>query len=220
MISEKSNVNQRTIIIGIFLILFFCGATSYAKEEAEILIQTGHTDVVSAVAFSPDGQTPGQRAVDDQTSQAVGRSKTAAKARDSFAGHTDQVRSVAFSPDGHDPGQRAVDDRPIGVLVGRQHRRQPRDSSTGPHWVGHGQWPSAPMVKTLASGSYDQTTASGCGISSSVNDGATCQRLTLLGHTKRSLVGGLQPRWQDPGQRPVRIRQCAVGSTMLTAASL
>ena len=90
-------MNQRTIIIGIFLILFFCGATSYAKEEAEILIQTGHTDVVSTVAFSPDGRHLASGS-DDYTLR-LWESATGQLVR-SFEGHTGSVRAVAFSPDG------------------------------------------------------------------------------------------------------------------------
>ena len=56
MNSQKSNVKRGSILIGILVVLFFWQGTAHAKEEAEILIQLGHTGSVYAVAFSPDGQ--------------------------------------------------------------------------------------------------------------------------------------------------------------------
>lgn len=44
----------RMSIIGILVVLFFGQVPGYAKDNAEILVQTGHIRGVNAVVFSPD----------------------------------------------------------------------------------------------------------------------------------------------------------------------
>jgi WD40 repeat protein len=97
MNSEKSNMKPRTIIIGILVVLFFGQGTAYAKKEADILIQSGHTQEVDAVAFTPDGTQvlSGSR---DRTLRLWDRA-TGQLVR-TFQGHTDEVVAVAVSPDG------------------------------------------------------------------------------------------------------------------------
>ena len=57
----------------------------------------GHTDMVTSVAFSPDGTTLASGSRDNTVR--LWDAKTV-KRKQIFAGHTDMVTSVAFSPDG------------------------------------------------------------------------------------------------------------------------
>jgi WD40 repeat protein len=59
---------------------------------------TGHTDSVSSVAFSPDGQRIASASFD--CTIRVWDAATGQVTAGPFIGHTESVRSVAFSPDG------------------------------------------------------------------------------------------------------------------------
>jgi WD40 repeat protein len=57
----------------------------------------GHSDVVTSVAFSPDGQTLASAGLDNTVR--VWDTRTRQPLNDPLRGHTGAVRSVAFSPD-------------------------------------------------------------------------------------------------------------------------
>ena len=82
------------IISGIFLISI---GIVYPKDDVEIVIQTGHSEAVTSVAISPDGQTIVSGS-DDHTVR-IWDKKTGMEIR-RLQGHTGSVKSVAISADG------------------------------------------------------------------------------------------------------------------------
>ena len=123
-----------------------------AETGQEIDLLTGHTDFVSCIAFSPDGQTLASgsrdntiRLWDTNTGQ---HKKT-------LTGHTSEVLSVSFSPDGQ---TLASGDLGLDATI------RLWDTATGMHkqtLKGHTGYVSSvsfsPDGKTLASGSADST---------------------------------------------------------------
>jgi WD40 repeat protein len=82
------------LLVFISLFLFCCLSPTFAKEEAEILIQSGHFHDINTVAFSPDGTTivsgsSDMRFWEHSTGRLVRTIETPGK-----------VKYVAFSPDG------------------------------------------------------------------------------------------------------------------------
>lgn len=67
------------------------------KQQAELYIQTGHTDAVLSIAFSPDGKTLAS-ASSDHTIK-LWDTASGIELRTLY-GHEDVVQAVAFSPDG------------------------------------------------------------------------------------------------------------------------
>lgn len=101
----QSKQSRRCRFIGLaccwavtWLLMATTTAAAEADDKPRLVVQTGHGEQVTALAFSPDG-TLLLSGSDDKTARvwdlATGRELH------TFGGHADQVLSVAFSPDGH-----------------------------------------------------------------------------------------------------------------------
>ena len=67
------------------------------KQKPRLVVQTGHTESVNSVAFSPDGKTIASGSSDNTIK--LWNAETGQQLN-TLKGHTDLVESVAFSPDG------------------------------------------------------------------------------------------------------------------------
>ncbi|HZE70161.1 MAG TPA: caspase family protein [Pyrinomonadaceae bacterium] len=126
------------------------GAIVWAQQKPELVVQTGHSDIVDSLAFSADGQTlaTGSR---DQTIKlwAVASGHELRTLR----GHSNWVASVALSADGKTLASGSYDKtiKLWDVATGRELHTL----------TGHSNFvvsvAFSPDGKTLASGSYDKT---------------------------------------------------------------
>ena len=85
----------------IFMIIFFLIyvtvlSISHAKDNMEIFLQTGHSDGVNSVCFSPDGKFIASGSQDSTIKLWNVKELTLIR---TFKGHSNSVESVIFSPD-------------------------------------------------------------------------------------------------------------------------
>src|SRR6185295_12611380 len=82
-----------------------------ARRPEELATLTGHTDYVSTVAFSPDGNTLATGSGDkDKTARLWDITNTRhPRELATLTGHTDSILFVAFSPDGGTLATASVD---------------------------------------------------------------------------------------------------------------
>jgi WD40 repeat protein len=70
-----------------------------SQDQPHLVVQLGHADPVTSVAFSPDGRLV-LTGSEDRTAK-LWDIETGEELR-TFAGHTKEITSVAFSPDGRE----------------------------------------------------------------------------------------------------------------------
>lgn len=80
----------------ICLLLILFAAELSSAQKPELVVQTGHSDEVRSVAFSPDGKTLASGGLDNAAK--LWDVSTGAELR-TLNGHSDWVNSVTFSPD-------------------------------------------------------------------------------------------------------------------------
>ncbi len=86
-----------TVVTGIALVCAGAGAKEAPATDAELVVQTGHSEPIYAVAVSPDGHIVATGSEDDSIK--LWDLQSGLEIR-SLYGHEDLVDDVAFSPDG------------------------------------------------------------------------------------------------------------------------
>lgn len=84
-------------LVGLISISVAFGQASGNKLQ-ETVVQTGHSDIITSVAFSPDGKYVASSSKDQSIK--IWEVSTGLELR-TFYGHQNTVRKVVFSPDGH-----------------------------------------------------------------------------------------------------------------------
>ena len=103
------------------------GARGGSEVRGEAILH-GHTDQVTAVAYSPDGRTLATGSWDSTVRLWDVATHTQLGAP--LLGHDDTVNSIAFSPDGRHARDRQR--RQDGAAVGRGHAQATRQAAPGP----------------------------------------------------------------------------------------
>jgi len=119
-------------------------------QKPELVVETGHSDFIRSVAFSPDGKTLASGS-NDRTIKLW--DVESAKELRTLVGHSDEVRSVVFSPDGNTLASGSEDGtiKLWKVESGKEIRTLAGHSSSVRSVA------FAPDGKTVASGSFDKT---------------------------------------------------------------
>jgi WD40 repeat protein len=142
---------KRLVTLAICLLFVLLAAQLSTAQKPELVVQTGHSNGVGSVAFSPDGKTLASGSADHTIKLWDVTSGTELR---TLIGHSETVTSVAFSPDGKILASGSFD-----------HMVKLWDVSTGTPLrtltVGH-PYPVTSIAfsqdgKTLVSGSYDST---------------------------------------------------------------
>ena len=138
--------------VSIFIFTLVLGMVSFnsSAQDFPVTLLKGHTEAVSSIAYSPDGQTLASGSLDDTVRL---WDVNTGEHLHTLTGHWDNVTSVAFSPDGQTLAS-GSSDRTIRLWdpnTGRLRRT----------FKGHTHAVSSiaysPDGQTLVSGSYDRT---------------------------------------------------------------
>ena len=100
MIEFNGPPTRATIGLLIAIASSVVSAAAQDKPPAQIVAQLGHSGVINAVAFSPDGRFAVSGSGDSQRGELKLWDVAVGKELRNFAGHNGDVQSVAFSPDG------------------------------------------------------------------------------------------------------------------------
>lgn len=130
--------------------LLICAAILGSAQKPELVVQTGHSNFVDTVAFSPDGTLVASGSLDHSIMLWDTASGQEIRA---LSGHSKGVKSVVFSPDGKLLASGSEDNtvKLWDVSTGTELRTLNR------HSAGVTSVAFSPDGKTLASGGYDTT---------------------------------------------------------------
>src|SRR6266542_2550487 len=114
---------SRLLILFLLWFTFVTTLTGGCAAQTRLVVQTGHSNNVSSVAFSPDGKTLASGSWDNTIKLwevATGHELRA------LTGHSSYVTSGPFTPDGHTFATER-EDKPVGSMnvVGRDEHRAP-----------------------------------------------------------------------------------------------
>src|SRR5688572_2741145 len=84
------------ISLGAFILSIVVSVTAFAQKP-ELVVQTGHANLIQFVAFSHDGKTLASASLNDKAIK-LGVVATGRELR-ALTGHSEGVNTVAFSPD-------------------------------------------------------------------------------------------------------------------------
>lgn len=144
-------IKHRRLTLPLYVLsLVLCGCVCAAAQRPALVVQTGHSNEVRTVGFSPDGKLLASGSADNTIK--IWDVATGTELR-TLLGHQKEVLSLSFSPDGKILASGSIDRtiRLWEIVSGHEVRMTTLPESTG--FVSSVAF--SPDGKTLASGSYD-----------------------------------------------------------------
>ena len=143
---KRTNITKPIFLITILVLM----QNAIFAQKAELVVQTGHTEGISSVAFSPDGKTLVSASLDRTIKLWDVQTRQELK---TFSGHTSRVFTVVFSPDGKTLASGSADQT---IKLWDVQTGQELKTLSG-HTSSIESVEFSPDGKTLASGSWDNT---------------------------------------------------------------